>query len=90
MNLKIIMPSYLCGDTNENELNVCCSNLQELYSVLSKECLEIVNIIFDENKMFKRGVILALDGKMIKKTNYNQIEFGEHSVLEILLQLAGG
>ncbi|SHO53553.1 hypothetical protein [Anaerocolumna xylanovorans] len=90
MNLKVVLPSYLCEDANENELNVCCSNLQGLYSVLLKECSGIVNKIFDEDKMLKRGVILALDGKMINKSNYDQIEFGEHSVLEILLQLAGG
>lgn len=90
MNLKVILPSYLCEGKDGNELNLCCSNLLELYDELTKEIPGIVNNIFNESKEVKRGVILALNGKMVKKNNYGQLEFGEDSTLEILLQLAGG
>ncbi len=90
MSLKVVLPHFLCSNANENELMVECSNISELYDAFYKRDTEIVNKIFSENKSFRRNVILVLDGKMVKKSEFDNIKFGEKGVLEILLQLAGG
>lgn len=88
MSLKVVLPHFLCAD--ENELIVECSNVGELYEAFHKKDAEIANKIFSEDKSFKRNVILVLNGKLVKKSEFDNIKFGEKGVLEILLQLAGG
>ncbi len=76
------------GENTEIELN--CSNISELYNEINSKFPNYVNSLFNEDKTVKNNVILALDGKVIRKKQYAETKFEPNGLLEILLQLAGG
>ncbi len=90
MKLKVVLPDMLVTDINNCEVEVDSSNLQELCDELNKKCSNCVDKIFDENKNVRKNIILVLNKKIIRKSQYKDLKFNEYGVLEILLQLAGG
>ena len=88
--MKVILSQMIVekGDVNEVELN--CSNIDELYEKMNSNYPNYVSSLFNEDRSVKNNVILALDGKVIRKKQYAETKFEPNGLLEILLQLAGG
>ena len=86
--MKLILPDFICEDTQEFELE--CRNLSELYNSLAENNKEIADNLFENDAKPNKNVIFVMNDKIVKKGTYDKLEFDDNTVLEILLQLAGG
>ena len=86
--MKLILPDFICEDRQEFQLN--CNNLPELYKSLEENNKEIADSLFENNYKPNKNVILVMNDKIVKKGTYDELTFDDNTVLEILLQLAGG
>ena len=87
--MKVILPEILV-DAADTELELQCSDINSLYEELHKKNKKYADSLFNEDKTLKKNVILALNGKVVRKKLYNETKFNQDGILEILLQLAGG
>lgn len=85
--MKIILPNYFC---EVNELEINCENLEGLKIRLKEENEQILNLLFDNYGNINNNVIFAMNGKVVKKEMYSSLEFQKDSILEVLVQFAGG
>lgn len=88
--MQVILPQILVEDKKEEKVEVQCIDINGLYVEIKNKCPKYVNSIFNEEGIVRKNVILVINGKVMKKKEYESIIFSEESLLEILLQLAGG
>ena len=86
--MKLVLPDFICEEDQELELN--CTNLKELYQCLMEVNSDFAEKLFESDSVLNKNVILVMDDKIVKKGSHAQLEFRQDTILEVLLQLAGG
>lgn len=91
--IRVKLPYFILSDINakeEEDVYVEAKNINDLYEVFETKYPEVLKKIFNEDRKIRNNVVLALNERIIKKSDYDNVKFKENQTLEILMQLSGG